>query len=368
MTGELKAQERALDPDRALRLLRRASCCSAWKISRVLRLTPVNLRRGRRMVVRYVVEASPPGGASGVYTLYGKLYRGHGGARAWAATKFLEPRLPARVRLAEVLGYDARRRFLVLEGLHGELLSDVLGRDCAHTYLAAFGQVLAAFHGCGADPRGAPPARCPCTDAPSARVLRTHDAEAEVRVLELARARAEQAPWEPGVKSRFTAGLDGVVQALRSRAEAGADRGHTVVHRDLYPRQVLVAARRTPGPIQAEPPGEETFGLLDLDEVSYGEPEIDCGNLAAHLVLGDLQSLGVVKAAPTFAASFLAAYGQQRPLDGERLRAYTAGSLLRLASLERVSLPASSVLSWPVLASGLVLAAERVQAKGLLRP
>ncbi len=241
------------------------------------------------MVVRYEVEACPPGGAWGVYALYGKLYRGHAGERACAAYKLLAPHLPARVRPAEVLGYDARRRFLLLEGLHGELLSDALRRDNARGHLAAFGEVLAAFHGCGACTRGAGSAVDGGVEPPGAFELRAHDAEAEVRVLELARARAEQATWDPGVRRRFTACLDEVVRALRSGAPPGSDRVRSVVHRDLYPRQVLVDARRAPAAVQADPRGEERFGLLDLDEVSCGEPEIDCGNFAAHLFLDDLQ-------------------------------------------------------------------------------
>ncbi len=317
------------------------------------------------MVVCYEIEGSPPGGLAGVYTLYGKLYRGHAGERACGAYRLLAPHLPPRVRLAEVLGYDPRWRFLLLEGLYGELLGDVLRREGAHAHLASFGEILAEFHTCGAIRLGAGSGMPGWPQAAGVCPLRVHDGEAEGRILELARARAQQAPWEPAALTSFTACVDEAMQALRSGSPAGSDRGRTVVHRDLYPQQVLLSARRTPAALLEGPCEDESFGLLDLDEVSCGEPEIDCGNFIAHLFLDDLQTLGCVRVAPTRVLSFLAAYTRRAAIRPERLRAYTAGSLMRLASLERISLPASSVLRWPALASALVAVAQEVLAGGL---
>jgi aminoglycoside phosphotransferase (APT) family kinase protein len=44
----------------------------------------------------------------------------------------------------------------------------------------------------------------------------------------------------------------------------------TVVHRDLYEEQVLLGER---------------VGLIDLDDAALGPPELDVGNLIAHLEL-----------------------------------------------------------------------------------
>ncbi len=334
MSAAFKALDRALDPAGPRRLLRDVSAAAGWKIERVLRIVPVHLRPGRRMVVRYEIQGRRPREASGVHRLYGKLYRGHGGARARAAFELLAPRLPAVVRLAEVLGYDERRRFLLLAELEGTLLSDLLRTEMARPRLAGLGVALAAFHQATVGARGAGPGG-----------LRTHDAAAEALVLEQARVRAEAAAWPAGTKQHFSACWAEVVQALCAWAGALPDVRAAVVHRDLYPRQVLARAA-----------GD--FGLLDLDEASWGDPEIDAGNLGAHLYLEDLQRMGAVSIAPELAAAFLDAYSQARLLDGERLRVYLAGSLLRLAALERTGRAALSVLDWPSLAASLVTVAE----------
>jgi Ser/Thr protein kinase RdoA (MazF antagonist) len=49
----------------------------------------------------------------------------------------------------------------------------------------------------------------------------------------------------------------------------------TVVHRDLYEEQVLLGDR---------------VGLIDLDDAALGPPELDAGNLVAHLELLSLRS------------------------------------------------------------------------------
>jgi len=362
MSDGFKAQDRALDGERARRLLRDVSAASGWKIQRVLRITPVHLRPGRRMVVRYEIEGCRPSEAARVHTLFGKLYRGHGGARARGAHEFLAPRLPACVRLAEVLGYHPRRRFLLLAGLEGMLLSGVLRTEAAPARLAAFGAALAAFHDCTAGRPCGPP------DSPA---LRRHDAAAEALVLEQARVRAEIAPWPPPAMSRFAGCWIEVTEALRSGSDPSSGAAPAVVHRDLYPRQVLDLVAQGPGGSQRAPAAHrggsrdtEVFGLLDLDEASWGEPEIDAGNFAAHIFLDDLQRMGAVTAAPMLAAAFLDAYAEARPVDSARLRVYLAGSLLRLATLERVSLAGQSVLDWPNLAVALVAVVEGVLARG----
>lgn len=63
--------------------------------------------------------------------------------------------------------------------------------------------------------------------------------------------------------------------------ELGHDRAATAtLHRDLHDKQVVVA----PAPDRRLP------ALLDLDLCALGEPEIDVGNLAVHVLLMELQS------------------------------------------------------------------------------
>jgi hypothetical protein len=48
----------------------------------------------------------------------------------------------------------------------------------------------------------------------------------------------------------------------------------TVVHRDLYEEQILI---------------EESIGLIDVDDAALGPPELDLGNLLAHVELLELR-------------------------------------------------------------------------------
>ena len=67
----------------------------------------------------------------------------------------------------------------------------------------------------------------------------------------------------------------------------------TVVHRDLYEEQIMV---------------DERIGLIDLDDSALGPPELDVGNLCAHIELlgsgrpdlecGDRELLGGYRNAP----------------------------------------------------------------------
>ena len=71
----------------------------------------------------------------------------------------------------------------------------------------------------------------------------------------------------------------------------------TVVHRDLYEEQVLLGER---------------VGLIDLDDAALGPPELDVGNLLAHL---DLLELRTKRGIAPPQEALLAGYAAHGPLD-----------------------------------------------------
>lgn len=120
---------------------------------------------------------------------------------------------------------------------------------------------------------------------------------------------------------------------LRETVPAPAARP-VLVHRDFYAKQILLSSRG--------------LALLDLDTVCWGDPEIDLGNFAAHLVLRALQA-GVPAWAERAEELFLSAYPGS--VLGERLGWYRTATLLRLACVY-VLRP-----QWRSLASSLIAAA-----------
>jgi Ser/Thr protein kinase RdoA (MazF antagonist) len=137
--------------------------------------------------------------------------------------------------------------------LHLAILSDVPGRPLREPLLegdlatcARSGAVLGTWHAAW---HGAAP-----------EALRPHTAEREVEAL---RARAEAA--SPPVARAVDDALPGLAKEWRCT---------TVVHRDLYEEQVVV---------------DERVGLIDLDDAAVGPPELDLGNLVAHLELLELR-------------------------------------------------------------------------------
>ena len=90
----------------------------------------------------------------------------------------------------------------------------------------------------------------------------------------------------------------------------------TVVHRDLYEDQIVI--------------GDEV-GLIDLDDAACGPPDLDVGNLIAHLTLRSLRHHRPLHAEID---AFLDGYRHAGPeLVPARLRQCTRLSLLRLACI-----------------------------------
>lgn len=101
----------------------------------------------------------------------------------------------------------------------------------------------------------------------------------------------------------------------------------TVVHRDLYEEQVLVAPGPSVGPVHGAP-GD--VGLVDLDDAARGPAELDLGNLVAHLLLRSGDSTTGHRVAATLLAGH---HDAGATLDADRLADCLRLSLLRLACI-----------------------------------
>jgi Ser/Thr protein kinase RdoA (MazF antagonist) len=231
---------------------------------------------GRRVTLR---TRGPEG------TAIVKLYRSDRVASVAARISALaggppEPELPT------VLAVDAGKRLLVLTEVTGAPLREaVLAGDEGECRRA--GTAIAGWHRAwrGREPDG----------------LERHRVEDELAILA---DRAAVVPREIGAR------VAAAVPSLHDAWEAV-----TVVHRDLYEEQVLLGDR---------------VGLIDLDDVALGPPELDVGNLLAHLDLLELRSeldLGAARMA------FLEGYESVSELDGALLERCRLLARLRLACI-----------------------------------
>jgi Ser/Thr protein kinase RdoA (MazF antagonist) len=192
---------------------------------------------------------------------------------------------PSEPCVPEVLHVDPGRRTIVLSEVPGAPLREsILAGDVGTC--ARVGRVLSSWHRAW---RGRRP------DS-----LRSHTVEEERRTV-LARAEDGPSSLAPAVRSA----LPSLVREWPCT---------TVVHRDLYEEQVILG---------------DYVGLIDLDDAALGPPELDVGNLLAHIELLELRS-GARYAAPVEA--ILDGYGFSS-LDREVLDRCRRLSLLRLACI-----------------------------------
>jgi Ser/Thr protein kinase RdoA (MazF antagonist) len=192
----------------------------------------------------------------------------------------LEPVLPV------VLAVDARQRCLVLSEVPGTPLREaVLASDEARCRQA--GAALGAWHEAWA---GRKPEALP-----------EHTIERELNGLLDQAALASRE-----LSSRVAA-------ALADLSESWAPA--TVVHRDLYEEQILLGDR---------------VGLIDLDDAALGPPELDVGNLLAHLDLLELRSSRGLEPARE---ALVGGYVARNPLDDSLLERCRKLAQLRLACI-----------------------------------
>jgi Ser/Thr protein kinase RdoA (MazF antagonist) len=242
-----------------------------------VRLARLKHKPGRRETLR----ASGPGG-SAILKLYASdrapVVAGRVGALGAGPS---EPAVPA------VLHLDVKRHLVVLTDVPGRPLREALLTGDEETCRRA-GAALGRWHAAWAGVR------------PDA--LRPHTAERELHIL---RTRADGAgPAVATAVRRALGELDGEWPCT------------TVVHRDLYEEQVLAG---------------EQVGLIDLDDVALGPPELDVGNLLGHVELLALRS---GRSLAPGAGALSKGYAAAGPvLDSALLERCRRLTLLRLACL-----------------------------------
>jgi len=195
---------------------------------------------------------------------------------------------PPEPAIPRVLLVDANDGYVVLSDLEGEPLRvAVLGRDW--TTCARAGTALGSWHRYWTGARS--------------EVFPLHTPARELAILE---QRLERAPSD----------IVDAVAAEWDRVASLAWECTTVVHRDLYEEQLLV--------------GDRT-GLIDLDDAALGPPELDLGNLFAHLrLLGRRTDHDVEPAIEAFREG----YGRAGPhVDPELVARCVVVSALRLACI-----------------------------------
>ena len=319
-----------LAPESALRLLRDACADSSWRVREVLEAEIVKERPGRRRTLRYRVLAGHDGGAAREVTWYAKHYRGSRGERVFWLLRSLEALAPEALA-PEPIGYSPKLKLLVMGALQGSSLSEALGRSGnTDSNVQRASRALALVHK---------------TEVPGrAEYLRAHGAREEIGVLGEARRRASESPLPKQWTGRFM-DLCAVVEDELARDWDPA-RSQALLHRDFHPGQVIL---RRDG---------VGVGVLDWDDAALGEPELDLGNLEAHLQLDDLQRRGSVGAATRLIGALRSGYLAQGEISFVRLATYRRAALLRLATLERLADSRISVLDWAALAGALTEAAS----------
>lgn len=244
-------------------------------LGRPLALRELKLKPGRRRTLR---AAGPRGRAIVKSYASGRAPVVAGRLRALAGG-------PSEPMLPRVLVVQRTLRVVVLSEVPGRPLREsLIAGDTAAC--ARAGTVLAAWHRFWAM---APPP------------LGRHTA---VRELGLLHARATTAP--PAIAREVESMASSLAAPWRCR---------TVVHRDLYEEQLVLGER---------------VGLIDLDDAALGPPELDLGNLLAHLELLEARTGRSFRAETD---ALLAGYRVEGELDDELLDRCRKLSLLRLACI-----------------------------------
>jgi Ser/Thr protein kinase RdoA (MazF antagonist) len=196
---------------------------------------------------------------------------------------------PAEPAVPRVLLCDPGRRMVVLSYVDGVPLSQAVLASNFEAFSRA-GLALGAWHAFWAG--GTP------------RCLRRHTSERELEVI------------DDCARTLPTAMAETVRRLARQLSPDWEPR--TVIHRDLYEEQVLVGER---------------IGLIDLDDAAVGPPELDVGNLLAHLELLALRAGGRVARMADVLLEGYAASGAI--LDADLLDRCRRLSLLRLVGIHR---------------------------------
>jgi Phosphotransferase enzyme family len=195
---------------------------------------------------------------------------------------------PAEPRIPKVIACVPELHMVVFDLLPGRPLREAL-LDGDRITSGMVGMALGRWHAFWS---GRPPGE-----------FRPHTLQREIDILSRA---AESAPDIGGL----------VAPLMHSVAASEPWSCTTVVHRDLYEEHVIASA---------------TTGLIDLDDAASGPPELDLGNLLAHIDLLQVRTganLGAV------VGSLMSRYGDEGPrIDPALLSVCRRLSLLRLACI-----------------------------------
>lgn len=315
----------------ATRILSAASADSGWQVHEVRSVDVVGERPDARKTLRFRVIGKRGGTPFETYW-YGMQYRGGDGERMLPTLRFLRSAAAPEVRVPVLIGYSREARLLLMTGIEGRPLSSTL-EDPIESRVAAslkrLGRALASFHTIRTP---GPSARS--ADRPS---FGRWDAQSEVQCLEDVE-RGLATGLEPRLRERLREGCASLRTDLAQNA--GVARAPSVIHRQLHPGQVIF--------------GADGIGLVDLDDVSFGEPEYDLASLTAHIILADLKRGASVRLAPARSDALRAGYlggGVVRP---NRLAAYTSAALLRLATTEGTKKGGIGAPDWTRLTAVLI--------------
>ncbi len=335
-TSRFDSRSRHADPlgdlAGAMRVLSAASADSGWQVREVRSMDVVGERPDARRTLRFRVIGKRGGTPFEAYW-YGMQYRGGAdGERMLPTLRFLRSAAAPEVRVPVLLGYSREARLLLMSGIEGRPLSSIL-EDPIESRVAAslkrLGRALASFHTIRTP---GPSARS--ADRPSFGLW---DAQSETQNLDGVE-RGLGSGLEPRLREKLREGCVSLRADLAQ--ESGVARAPSVIHRQLHPGQVIF--------------GADGIGLVDLDEVSFGEPEYDLASLIAHIVLADLKRGVPVRLAPARADALRAGYlggGVVRP---NRLTAYTSAALLRLATTEGTKNGGIGAPDWTRLTAVLI--------------
>jgi aminoglycoside phosphotransferase (APT) family kinase protein len=322
-----------LDPARVSRILQNATSESGWLVQEVRSVDQLGERPDKRRTLRFRVSARRAGAPFSESTWHGHQYRAGEGERMLPVLRFLRAAAAPEIRVPVPLGYSREARLLILSTMEGRPLSGVL-EDPIESRVAAslkrLGRSLASFHAI----------RSPGPSARSAErpVFGKWDAHAEIESLEEVEKRIRAA----GIEARTADRLRDGVAALRAELsdDGGISRSPSMVHRHLHPSHVIF--------------GADGIAVVDLDDASFGEPEVDLGTLIAHMVLADLKRGGGIRLTPARADALRAGYLGGGVLRPNRLAAYTSSALLRLAVAEKPKNGGVGAPDWTRLTAAVI--------------
>jgi hypothetical protein len=294
----LPALRRALDPVSAARVLGGVLAARGVLAPSLTRIAVWRHKPGRRCLVAYsfghgetpelvvLGKVRAKGADARTYRLQRHLWHHGFGSRGETSVGVPEP-----IGLSPEFAVWWQRRVLGIDGA-----TAVWSGDGA-TACRRFADAIHALH-----------AAQPPQDS------RRHTLHDELSILEarLASLADDRPEWAP----RLEAALAGA----RRRVSALGARPERLVHRDYYPDQVMA--------------GDDRTYLLDLDLCAIGDPALDVGNFAAHLIEHAVRVMGEPGPADALVGAFVERYLEHAgPDHGPAVEAFTTLALLRLVQI-----------------------------------